>query len=623
MTQYWQLFLTGLYLPSWGIVFGPAAQCDTIRSGPFPIISSLATIAEEEDYQPEPAGATADDCESDGTDDSDEESDEEDEDLDRRPKEVAATSGPRRKANELHELTVNLDYVVRKITGSAPWRQKYKVIAIEKGSDVLDLIAGYGIRWNIKFESRTRAYNAREVIDQMLKEEFDKYVSKNARSHRSKKGKAGHFKGILFDANDWSMIKELNDELEPFAVLTKEMEGDGSTGALVLPKYYILKHTLSTKRDECDQNDPLYPMFCKMAEKTETYLKEALACESLVMATLLHPAFRLAAFEEFFPELKDRAEKTLANLFQDRKTRIASEKQANLKTTSNDAGPDPPIKPKSKIFNLFHSSSAKAENDELPEPSRCYRYRSGLSTSITILYDIPRQMEHSSTFACAQPPTVPRNPASSPCSTVISPFPHGLPLLSSSIPLFAIQHNCDTRPYSTIHDFSYLVVRSVQTCSVSFPLGLILSYHPCGLFSYLSPHFAGPPFKSSTPNFTTPLARILCPANQSNPPSINLSSFCETPLTGLSCTQSVTRTVCRAQASFDCLVPLNWTVTILISSTTLVSSSPILFLTNAEKIRYTVSDCSIHHAALERATLSYCLITLCGSSTVWSWTSWE
>ncbi|KAI7951608.1 hypothetical protein MJO28_007292 [Puccinia striiformis f. sp. tritici] len=352
-------------LPSWGIVFGPAAQCDTIRSGPFPIISSLATIAEEEDYQPEPAGATADDCESDGTDDSDEESDEEDEDLDRRPKEVAATSGPRRKANELHELTVNLDYVVRKITGSAPWRQKYKVIAIEKGSDVLDLIAGYGIRWNIKFESRTRAYNAREVIDQMLKEEFDKYVSKNARSHRSKKGKAGHFKGILFDANDWSMIKELNDELEPFAVLTKEMEGDGSTGALVLPKYYILKHTLSTKRDECDQNDPLYPMFCKMAEKTETYLKEALACESLVMATLLHPAFRLAAFEEFFPELKDRAEKTLANLFQDRKTRIASEKQANLKTTSNDAGPDPPIKPKSKIFNLFHSSSAKAENDEL------------------------------------------------------------------------------------------------------------------------------------------------------------------------------------------------------------------------------------------------------------------
>ena len=31
------------------------------------------------------------------------------------------------------------------------------------GKKLEPLIAGYGIRWNIKYESRRRAYNAREV----------------------------------------------------------------------------------------------------------------------------------------------------------------------------------------------------------------------------------------------------------------------------------------------------------------------------------------------------------------------------------------------------------------------------------------------------------------------------
>ncbi|KAI7942860.1 hypothetical protein MJO29_012704 [Puccinia striiformis f. sp. tritici] len=354
--------IVGAGLKELGIMGSPPLKVRSSVLGPFPIISSLATIAEEEEYNPEPAEATQDAYESEGTDESDDESDDK-EDKDSRPSKEAVNTGQRRKANELHELT--LDYVIRKITGSAPWRQKYKAIAMEKGLEVLDLIAGYGIRWNIKYESRSRAYNAREVIDQMLKEEFDLHACKNARSHRSKKPKPGHFKQILFNPNNWSMIKELNDKLEPFAILMKEMEGDGSTGALVLPKYYVLKQTLTHERDECDQSEPLYPMFRKMVEKVETYLNEALGCETLVMATLLHPAFRLAAFEEFFPAHKDRVEKLLTNLFQDRNTAIASQKQAAMKTTNQDQNVNLPSKPKSKMFNLFHSLSAKAENDEL------------------------------------------------------------------------------------------------------------------------------------------------------------------------------------------------------------------------------------------------------------------
>ncbi|KNZ53594.1 hypothetical protein VP01_3193g2, partial [Puccinia sorghi] len=35
----------------------------------------------------------------------------------------------------------------------------------------------------------------------------------------------------------------------------------------------------------------LHPMYAKMIEKLETYQEEVLECETLVMATLLHPNF--------------------------------------------------------------------------------------------------------------------------------------------------------------------------------------------------------------------------------------------------------------------------------------------------------------------------------------------
>jgi hypothetical protein len=93
--------------------------------------------------------------------------------------------------------------------------------------------------------------------------------------------------------------------------MTQEMEGDGSTGALALPKYNVLKDNLTEKKNHSRQTNPLYPMFYKMLGKVNTYLEEALLCKKLVMAILLHPAFQLAAFEEFFPVKR----KTLKQLF--------------------------------------------------------------------------------------------------------------------------------------------------------------------------------------------------------------------------------------------------------------------------------------------------------------------
>ena len=66
---------------------------------------------------------------------------------------------------------------------------------------VAHLIAGYGIRWNIKYESYCKAINAREVINRILK---DNQEAKQA----------GHFSDVMFLLRDWKEIDNLNCKLE-------------------------------------------------------------------------------------------------------------------------------------------------------------------------------------------------------------------------------------------------------------------------------------------------------------------------------------------------------------------------------------------------------------------------
>ncbi|POV95465.1 hypothetical protein PSTT_16236 [Puccinia striiformis] len=394
----------------YGQITCPDCQCgvegvgnaDSIPTkGRFPLENRMETIAEEEEYddepvenvEGEPGDSASEDEEMDGVDvdkDDDEEGEGDDEiesDCDKElvssttgGKDKSRSASNRSKSNELNELTKSLDFVVRKITGSATWRQKFKTIALAKGLDLLDLIAGYGIRWNIKYESRKRAYDARSVIDQMLKDEFDEHVAKKSRSRRKDKSKSGHFNGILLDASDWRSINELNEELEVFMVLTKEMEGDGPTGALVLPKYYMLKETLIEKENDCSLDDPLHPMFQKMIKKLNVYFDEALNCETLVMATLLHPAFRLVAFEKYFPKKKDAAEKILNKHFQERKNELESKKK-KVSTVINKEPEPTQEKRKTKLANLSIRPERSAKYPVLSSLARDYLACSASSCS--------------------------------------------------------------------------------------------------------------------------------------------------------------------------------------------------------------------------------------------------
>jgi len=136
-----------------------------------------------------------------------------------------------------------VDFVIQKITSSAARRSEFDIWC--KRLDFLGphLIAGHGIRWNIKFQSRERAYNACHVINKLIKNEKD-------RQEQGKERNSNFFDNVELTRNDWEVVKKLNDTLAKFYFVTKKMEGDISSGGMMLGEYWgitaFLKKKLAT-----------------------------------------------------------------------------------------------------------------------------------------------------------------------------------------------------------------------------------------------------------------------------------------------------------------------------------------------------------------------------------------
>ncbi|KAI7965240.1 hypothetical protein MJO29_003338 [Puccinia striiformis f. sp. tritici] len=169
----------------------------------------------------------------------------------------------------------------------AAQRSKFTRISQELRLNVAPLIAGYGICWNIKFQSYKKAVAARDVIDQIIKEDQG--------SNRD-----GGFGDAHFSTRDWNKIENLNKELEVFVELTSYMEGNSATGAHVIPKYLKLKESISEKLARAQEKDSLYPMYHAMLKRVDRYLDKAMGCSTLVLATLMHPCYRMNIFELAF-----------------------------------------------------------------------------------------------------------------------------------------------------------------------------------------------------------------------------------------------------------------------------------------------------------------------------------
>ncbi|KAA1137776.1 hypothetical protein PGTUg99_016176 [Puccinia graminis f. sp. tritici] len=208
-----------------------------------------------------------------------------------------------------------IDYICRRIASSPQKQAEWKVWAKKLNYVGPGIIAGYGIRWNIAYESRNRAYGARKVIKQLLENESDKYTGRSADGH--------HFKSYELSSKEWEDINDLNQVLKEFLEMTKRMEGDGPKLPMVLYEYVRVLENLR-KRKEAAKSTVLEPMYDPMLRVTQKYIDLALKCDTVVIATFLHPSWRMMLFNSRFKTHVPQITKLIQKVFDTREAEIDS-----------------------------------------------------------------------------------------------------------------------------------------------------------------------------------------------------------------------------------------------------------------------------------------------------------
>lgn len=240
----------------------------------------------------------------------------------------------RNAANAVDSLMTKLDVIGRKIGGSAVMCNLFDAVSQTLLSQKLPRpIPGYGIQWNIKLQCWKRLYNAREVIDQILKED---QMEVPRRAGSSRVGETplppdvhrprGVFNKIMISPDEWRQVRDLINILQEFESLTKFFEQNGPTGSLVIREYVKLRKTLQKKIDATlSRAKPLFPMYHAMLVQVKAYLKEALDSHTLILATILHPSLRLDYFEFAFGEASEEtllAKELIKSAYSDKKTEL-------------------------------------------------------------------------------------------------------------------------------------------------------------------------------------------------------------------------------------------------------------------------------------------------------------
>ncbi|PLW20670.1 hypothetical protein PCANC_07390 [Puccinia coronata f. sp. avenae] len=200
------------------------------------------------------------------------------------------------KSNQCDEKGIGytlkkIDYICCQIALSPQKRSEWKLCASKLEFKGRGLIAGYRIRCNIDYDSRERAYEGRRVITKLLEKEDDKYAGKSAADH--------FLKSYALGAKEWEDVNNLNNVLKEFLDMTKQMKGDYPKLSMVLYKYIWLQDSLS-KQKQAAMSTSLEAMFDPMLEITNKYTTLALNCDTVILATFLHPAWRMMLFNDCY-----------------------------------------------------------------------------------------------------------------------------------------------------------------------------------------------------------------------------------------------------------------------------------------------------------------------------------
>ncbi|PLW29382.1 hypothetical protein PCASD_21340 [Puccinia coronata f. sp. avenae] len=229
---------------------------------------------------------------------------------------------------EIGFTLLKVDYICRSVTASAAKRAEYKLVAQKLGHTGPQLIAGYGIRWNVAYDSWSRAYAARNVIGKLLDDKSDKYAGRSTAKH--------YFKGYEISQREWENMNMLNQLLKEFLDLTLRMEGDGPKSSMVLYEYFRLNIALN--------------------------------CNAILLATIMHPAWRLSLIQDKFPAHPKIAKDLLNNAF---KSKLAANPK-KTQPTGRKQDQKRALEESNDNCNYHWEKSIQAQQDEEIE-----RYKSG------------------------------------------------------------------------------------------------------------------------------------------------------------------------------------------------------------------------------------------------------
>ncbi|KAA1092755.1 hypothetical protein PGT21_013027 [Puccinia graminis f. sp. tritici] len=190
--------------------------------------------------------------------------DQSDEDCEDEPDELEGSPG---NSETMAGILSKVNFVIQRITSSSSKRSEFELWRTKLDDPGPTLIAGYGIRWNVKWQSQDREYQSQNVINKLIENEKDR---------QERDGGKSFYQDCEITRGDWEIVKRLNDILSEFYFITKKMEGNHSSCGMLLVEYQSIKDFLKDRLASVTENE-FRSMLKKMIEKTETYLAEALA----------------------------------------------------------------------------------------------------------------------------------------------------------------------------------------------------------------------------------------------------------------------------------------------------------------------------------------------------------
>ncbi|KNE92356.1 hypothetical protein PSTG_14255 [Puccinia striiformis f. sp. tritici PST-78] len=206
------------------------------------------------------------------------------------------------------------------------------------------------------------------VIKRLLENEDGRLAGKSAKDH--------YFKSYELTSKEWEEINNLND-LEGqslsfplyFLELTKQMEGDGPKLAMVLYEYSRVLNFLK-KKNVAAILTALELMFYPMIVVTNKYIELAINWDTVVLATFLHPTWRMKLIHKQFESHVPRITDMILEIFQARDMYLKSLQPetppVDPQSDANGEAADLPSDSDGDEFNFYPQDSQAIEvNTEL------------------------------------------------------------------------------------------------------------------------------------------------------------------------------------------------------------------------------------------------------------------